>query len=101
MRVSKFARFFSRALYLSLAAGIASVAQANAPDPATLKKISALAVPFVPNAGQWDSRAAFAAQTFAGMLCVTKQGELVYSLTGKPIATDADGKDSRSAPSLS
>mgnify|MGYP000476923813 CR=1 FL=1 len=90
MRISKFAHSLSRALCLALAAGVVSVAQANAPDPATLKKISALAVPFVPNAGQWDSRAAFAAQTFAGTLFVTTQGELVYSLPGKPIDGGAD-----------
>jgi hypothetical protein len=65
---------------------LASHANANAPDHATLDKIAERSVPFVPNAGQWDARAAFAAQTFAGTLFVTKQGELVYSLPGKPIA---------------
>ena len=93
MRASKLAPSLSRALCLALAAGIASVAYANAPDPATLKKLSTLAVPFVPNAGQWDSRAAFAAQTFAGTLFVTTQGELVYSLPGKPIESN-DSADS-------
>ncbi len=54
---------------------------------AAQQKLAARSVPFVPNAGQWDSRAAFAAQTFAGTVFVTKQGELVYSLPGK--AADA------------
>ncbi len=58
---------------------------ASVPDHATLNKVAKLAVPFVPNAGQWDARAAFAAQTFAGTLFVTKQGELVYGLPGKII----------------
>lgn len=62
---------------------------ANTPDRAALDKIAKLSVPFVPNAGQWDARAAFAAQTFAGTLFVTKQGELVYSLPGKPIHVGA------------
>jgi hypothetical protein len=63
---------------------------ANAPDRATLDKIAKLSVPFVPNAGQWDVRAAFAAKTFAGTLFVTKQGELVYSLPGKPVEVGAN-----------
>ena len=65
---------------------------ATAPDPAALNRIAALSVPFVPNAGQWDARAAFAAQTFAGTLFVTKEGQLVYSLPGKPIAEDATAR---------
>lgn len=43
-------------------------------------------VPFVPNGGQWDKQAAFAAHTFAGTLFVTTEGKLVYSLPGKPKA---------------
>ncbi len=64
-------------------------AHANAPDPATLQRLSRATVPFVANAGQWDARAAFAAQTFAGTVFVTKQGELVYSLPGKPIKDES------------
>ena len=66
-----------------------SPAYGTAPDAATLNKITALSVPFVPNAGQWDARAAFAAHPFVGTLFVTKQGELVYSLPGQPVAIDA------------
>src|SRR5258706_7928448 len=48
-------------------------------------RLTAMSVPFVPNAGQWDARAAFAAQTFAGTLFVTTDGQLVYSLPGREI----------------
>ena len=48
-----------------------------------------MSVPFVPNAGQWDARGAFAAYTFAGTLFVTKGGELVYSLPGRPLEVGA------------
>lgn len=93
MPAPKLARAASSALCLTFAAGLLSAAQAVAPDPATLKKIAALSVPFVPNAGQWDARAAFAAQTFAGTLFVTKQGELVYSLPGKPEVPPIDADE--------
>ena len=56
------------------AAGIQLVAAApNRPtDLAQVREsLAALPVQFVPNAGQWDSRAAFAAHTFAGTLFVT------------------------------
>jgi len=59
-------------------------------DPGVSQKLATASVPFVPNAGQWDKQAAFAAQTFAGTLFVTTEGKLVYSLPGKPIADKAD-----------
>ncbi len=85
MTASKPTRLLSRALCLAFVAATASVAYgAAAGGPPTLataqQKLATMSVPFVPNAGQWDSRAAFAAQTFAGTLFVTKAGELVYSL---------------------
>ncbi len=89
----KFAHTLPSALCFALTASVAIATSAAAPDPATLRKISALSVPFVPNAGQWNERAAFAAQTFAGTLFVTQQGELVYSLPGKPITPGADLAD--------
>jgi hypothetical protein len=56
----------------------------NALDTAHLRqRLAALSVPFVPNGGQWDRRAAFAAHTFAGTLFVTTDGQLVYRLPGK------------------
>jgi hypothetical protein len=54
-------------------------------DSQTRAQLAKASVPFVPNAGQWDSRAAFAAQTFAGTLFVTHDGELVYSLPGRTV----------------
>lgn len=77
---------------LALVSVCASTAYANTPDPATRNQIAALSVPFVPNAGQWDQRAAFAAQTFAGTLFVTRDGQLVYSLPGKPVSGDASAE---------
>ncbi len=86
---------------MALAALAATSLHATAPDPAALKKMAALSVPFVANAGQWDAQAAFAAQTFAGTLFVTNLGELVYSLPGKPIAavpTSAGGEEIAALP---
>lgn len=80
-----------RSLALLVAAGSVGLTHSAAPDRATLDKIAALSVPFVPNAGQWDPRATFAAKTFAGTLFVTRIGELVYSLPGKLIDGGASG----------
>ena len=60
-------------------------------DAGVRQAIAQAAVPFAPNAGQWDKSAAFAARTFAGTLFVTTTGALVYSLPGKPVAVAADG----------
>ena len=73
---------------------------ATAPDPAMLQKMSRATVPFVVNAGQWDKRAAFAAQTFAGTVFVTTDGALVYSLPGKPIADETASNDAALPPHL-
>src|SRR5438105_2197629 len=51
-------------------------------DQNTQRRLASLAVPFVPNAGQWDSRAAFAAHLSAGVLFVTRDGQLVYRFQG-------------------
>lgn len=61
--------------------GLAHATAAPAPELANAqKRLASLSVPFVPNAGQWDARTAFAARTFAGTLLVTTEGKLVYSL---------------------
>src|SRR6478672_3132295 len=73
---------------LAVGYGPSSCASA-AVDPAIVAKLASASVPFVPNNGQWDSRAAFAAQTFAGTLFVTTEGKLVYSLPGNPVAGNA------------
>jgi hypothetical protein len=69
---------------LGLALATPSIA---AIEPATASKIDALSVPFVANLGQWDSRAAYAAPTFAGTLFVTTTGQLVYRMRGGSAAT--------------
>jgi hypothetical protein len=71
-------------------------AAAAAVDLTTRGKLAALAVPFVPNAGQWDSHAAFAAPTFAGTLFVTVDGQLVYRMPGA--RRPAQTSDQRTAP---
>jgi hypothetical protein len=80
-------------LFLALPNHAAPARLTSPTDTASLaavqQKLSAMSIPFVPNGGQWDSRAAFAAQTFAGTVFVTKQGELVYSLPGKRIDSPA------------
>ena len=87
-----------RCALLSLLGLVASTtAQASAPDASTLQKLNRASVPFVVNAGQWDKRAAFAAQTFAGTVFVTTDGALVYSLPGKPMA-DATATDGVALP---
>ena len=83
---------------MALAALAATSLHATAPDPTALKKMAALSVPFVPNAGQWDPKAAFAAQTFAGTLFVTNLGELVYSLPGKPIPAAPTAQTAKKSP---
>jgi len=74
---------------LALASLLSCPSLAGTPADAARARIAALAVPFVANGGQWDQRAAFAAQTFAGTLFVSREGQLVYSLPGKPISDDA------------
>lgn len=63
-----------------LAPGCASLASGAESDRQQVDFLARLSVPFVPNAGQWDKRAAFAARTFAGTLFITRDGQLVYSL---------------------
>ena len=93
MFASKLTRALPRVLCLTLFASAAIAAVAVSPDEAMLKKMSTLAVPFVPNAGQWDARAAFAARTFAGTLFVTTDGQLVYSLSGTVLEPVSDAKE--------
>jgi hypothetical protein len=52
-------------------------------DTMVQRQLAELVAPFVSNAGQWDSRAAFAAHTFGGVLFVTTDGQLIYRLRGK------------------
>ncbi len=88
-------------LALSMSAHATSVAVPTAPNLDAIKqRINVASVPFVPNAGQWDARAAFAAKTFAGTLFVTNEGKLVYNLPAtSPSAFDA-GRDAQTQRAL-
>lgn len=46
-------------------------------------RLDGLSLPFVANSGQTDARVSFYAQTFAGPVYVTHEGELVYSFPPK------------------
>lgn len=77
--------------------GVALVLTSIQPAFATVdgriaQRVAALSVAFVPNAGQWDEQAAFAAHTFGGTLFVTKDGRLVYRLPGIRSTFDDEGK---------
>ena len=61
---------------------LATPALAVSRDARIQGTLAGLRVPFVPNQGQTDPRVAYYAQTFAGTLFVTRQGELVYGLAG-------------------
>ncbi len=80
---------FSRfaALFTTVLSPLATAATMESTSAPTLSeasaKLSTMQVPFIPNGGQWDEQAAFAAHTFAGTLFVTTEGKLVYSLPGK------------------
>jgi hypothetical protein len=80
-------------VYPRLGWAISEKAVSPSSSPPTLataqQKLAAMRVSFVPNAGQWDARAAFAAQTFAGTLFVTTEGQMVYSLPAKRIDAPA------------
>lgn len=45
-------------------------------------RVAGLAVPWVANAGQWDHRAAWRAQSFAGAVWLTTDGALVHVFNG-------------------
>ena len=73
------------ALVFAISSFVGPIFASEAPDTVQ-QKISTLALPFVSNAGQWDRRAAFKANTLGGALFVTTEGALEYSFPGKPIA---------------
>ena len=51
------------------------------------QKIQKLQMPFIANNGQLDETVKFYANTFAGSVFVTKNGEIVYSLSGRDEGT--------------
>ncbi len=68
--------------------GVASTVGAPGRDSPALvharvhERLSTLALPWVANVGQWDARAAWRAQSFAGSVWVTQDGTLVHAFTG-------------------
>ena len=92
------------ALAAMLGAGAAQAALSAVPSAAAppgkeqvQQALSGLAVPFEKNQGQFDARVAFMAKTFAGAVFVTHDGEIVYSLPGKPLPSPADSRPSTPA----
>jgi hypothetical protein len=68
-------------------AGSLSVTGGAAGSPtheAVARRSAALALPFIENRGEVDARVRYYAQTFAGRLFVTRDGEIVYSLASPP-----------------
>ncbi len=65
----------------------------GAETPPTVEKVqrrlAAQALPWVPNAGQWDAQAAWRAQSFAGTVWVTQDGILLHQFNG-PRSPDCD-----------
>ncbi len=64
------------------AATIAFGAQTKPTSDVTKHTIAKLSIPWVPNAGQWDERATFRAQSFAGGVWLTKSGQIVHQFNG-------------------
>jgi hypothetical protein len=61
------------------------------------KALNRPTISWVTNHGQWDARAAFRAQSFAGAVWLTMDGALVHEFSGAKKATTADGTSSPSA----
>ncbi len=68
-------------LVLALASTVCSAKNLTTSSDQFLRKnLTTLSVPFIQNVGQQDSSVAYYANTFAGTVFVSKQGDLVYSL---------------------
>jgi hypothetical protein len=77
-------------------ASLSTAASASAPTPAAdlsavNGRLGSMALPWVANAGQWDEKAAFRAQSFAGSVWVTRDGQLVHQFNG-PTAAASDAR---------
>src|SRR5215813_2161280 len=90
MRTSSFRLLASTLAVLPFAASCSPRASAPPTAAEVAGQLDRLAVPFVANAGQSDSRVAYYAPTFSGTVFVTKEGELVYALPA-PGHRDAAG----------
>lgn len=75
------------------AASPATDASATATTATVRHAPGKVAVQWVPNAGQWNSKAAFRAQSFAGSVWVTGDGQLVHQLAGPDANTSSRKRD--------
>lgn len=76
---------------LLMSSAVTAYASSVAPKkPASEAALGQLAVPFIANQGQLDPQVAFYAPTFAGTVYVTKQGQVVYSLTSQQKAKSGE-----------
>lgn len=105
----KLRRLFSTALLqaATLAAGLLTAAPRGLPGEGRVERppsgrgrigrLELARVPFVENLGQLDRRVAFSAQTFFGVVFVTREGRLVYSLPATGSAEEGAERDRRTA----
>ncbi|MDO8281073.1 MAG: SBBP repeat-containing protein [Thermodesulfovibrionia bacterium] len=85
-------------LILSLSLN-ASTSFASLENPESAKKIFGIQIPFIENKGQiGESSVVFYANTFAGTVFITDNGDIVYSLTRS--AGGREGSDNDQAPSF-
>jgi hypothetical protein len=83
------------ATWLGANVATASVAP-SAPSTVSVSTAKrAATLPWVSNAGQWDARAAFRAQNFAGATWVTHDGALVHQFNAPVTTLDVVGDDSK------
>src|SRR5215468_11448248 len=91
MRTSSFRLLASSLAVLPLAAACSLRTSAPPTTAEVAERLGRLAVPFVANAGQSDSRVAYYAPTFSGTVFVTGQGEVVYALPAPEQQAQAAG----------
>ena len=85
--------------FLFLVMILPSLASADVDKSAVMKKVSGLQMPFIENQGQVrDASVRFYANTFAGTVYVTDNGEIVYGLVkAEPAAKNTKDRDIKSA----
>lgn len=73
----------------AISALLSGVAFANTTTPTAKdvqSRLGSMSLPWVENGGQWDDKAAFRAQSFAGSVWVTRDGQLVHQFNGPTTA---------------
>jgi hypothetical protein len=82
-------------LSLSSASAFAAVSTTAPPSVEQVRgALGKAPLPWVPNAGQWDAKAAFRAQSFAGSVWMTHDGKLVHQFNGPKVDAN-DGSTPR------